>query len=366
MSTESDLRDWRGGQINAERMCASILAINDYIDIDPQAPLGGPDGKKDILAKRLGHTYVAAVYFPPTHPSFSEIRRKFINDRLGVARNKADAFIFMVNQPLLLSERSELLQLGSPLDELYHLERLRASLDSPKGYGLRLEYLRQPMAIEEQMAFFSTLQQDMANRFTANERRIESKIDAIYARTMSLLNIMGYDPGPSSINEDVVGEVSAPMASLDIATLQLLHRAITEDSPLPRAVRGQIRGVRVWIGDSENPIFIPPPPEEIPERIIKLLQWWRRAYFFTAKSADASKVIELLAKFHHEFAKIHPFLDANGRLARLVIDQAARELINRGIGGGLTQDHRLYFAAIDAANNGDLNKLKDLIRAALE
>jgi hypothetical protein len=46
MSTESDLRDWRGGQTNAERLCAGILEISGYTDVDPQAPLGGPDDKK--------------------------------------------------------------------------------------------------------------------------------------------------------------------------------------------------------------------------------------------------------------------------------------------------------------------------------
>lgn len=66
MSTESELRDWRNGQTNAVRMCAAILAIEGYTDIDPQAPLGGPDDRKDILARRAGPTRAAAstVEFP--------------------------------------------------------------------------------------------------------------------------------------------------------------------------------------------------------------------------------------------------------------------------------------------------------------
>jgi len=142
MSTESELRDWRDGQTNAERMCAAILAIDGYTDIDPQAPLGGPDDKKDILARRSGHRFVAAVFFPSTHQNFASIRRKFVEDREGVARHQADGFVFMVNQPLTLGERQQLEDLGGPRDELYHLERLRHALDSPQGYGLRLEYLR--------------------------------------------------------------------------------------------------------------------------------------------------------------------------------------------------------------------------------
>jgi hypothetical protein len=114
MSTEIDLRDWRGGQTNAERLCAGILEISGYTDVDPQAPLGGPDDKKDILARRRGLSFVAAVFFPPTLQSFSNIQDKFVKDREGVLRHRADGFIFLVNQPLTISQRNTLLSLGGP------------------------------------------------------------------------------------------------------------------------------------------------------------------------------------------------------------------------------------------------------------
>jgi len=77
MGTEADLRDWRSGQILAERLCTGILQISGYVDVDPQATLGGPDNKKDILARRNDRRFVAAVYFPPTPPPFRKIRAKF-------------------------------------------------------------------------------------------------------------------------------------------------------------------------------------------------------------------------------------------------------------------------------------------------
>jgi len=51
----------------------------------------------------------------------------------GVARHEADAFAFFVNQPLTLGERTALEKLTACRVELYHLERLRNNLDSPKG-----------------------------------------------------------------------------------------------------------------------------------------------------------------------------------------------------------------------------------------
>jgi hypothetical protein len=163
VTTEIGLRDWRGGQLNAERLCAGLLHTSGYADVDPQAPVGGPDGKKDILAHRDNHRYVAAVYFPPTVPSFGQIRAKFLADRNGVAINNADGFLFFVNQHLTVGQRKELLGLGGPRDQIFHLERMRSILDSPRGYGLRLEYLRIAMSSEEQVAFFSTLRQDPAS-----------------------------------------------------------------------------------------------------------------------------------------------------------------------------------------------------------
>lgn len=83
------------------------LQISGYTDVDPQATLGGPDGKKDILARRGGQQFVAAVYFPPTPPSFGRIRAKFLSDRKGVRVNDADGFIFFVNQYLTLGQRND-------------------------------------------------------------------------------------------------------------------------------------------------------------------------------------------------------------------------------------------------------------------
>jgi hypothetical protein len=59
-AAEAMIRDWRFGNVQAERMCAALLHLEGYEDIDPQHPLGGPDGLKDVLCKKAGRTWVAA------------------------------------------------------------------------------------------------------------------------------------------------------------------------------------------------------------------------------------------------------------------------------------------------------------------
>ncbi|MGA5503911.1 hypothetical protein [Streptomyces umbrinus] len=67
----------------AERRRAGIIRISGYADIEPQGPLGSPDGKKDVVVRRDGRRYVAAVYFPTTASAFAATRRKYKEDLRG-------------------------------------------------------------------------------------------------------------------------------------------------------------------------------------------------------------------------------------------------------------------------------------------
>ncbi len=92
MTTESALRDWRYGQAQAERLVAALLHLEGFEGVDPQHPLGGPDGLKDVLCRKDGLAWVAAAYFPPTPPTLGAIKSKFTDDFAGVGLNGAQAF----------------------------------------------------------------------------------------------------------------------------------------------------------------------------------------------------------------------------------------------------------------------------------
>ena len=64
-STETQLREWRTGQAGSERLAAAILHLDGFEDIDPQAPLGGADDKKDILCRK-GATPTSLASISPT------------------------------------------------------------------------------------------------------------------------------------------------------------------------------------------------------------------------------------------------------------------------------------------------------------
>ena len=375
MTTETALKDWRFGQTQAERLVSALLHIEEYESVDPQHPLGGPDGTKDLLCRRDGKLWVAAAYFPTTEPSFKDVESKFQGDFKGVAKNGAAGFAFFCNQRLTIGQRQTLLaHAGQTSAEVYHLERMRGILDAPRGCGVRLEYLRIPMTEEEQWAFWSSMNQDVVRRLSVHEARrdaqyraLEEKLDLVLDRTnaigFALLEQRSHLQAPIAANFDM------PTSALSLGTVCWLHRVVTEGEALPESSRGQLRGVSVWLGPAgsrpETATFTPVPPEQVLGQAESLISWWREQHGHLLSSSREA-VIAALAELHHGFLKIHPFLDGNGRVARVILDQAARELLFQGIGPDFTSNPEAYFAALRDADSGNLAPLVERISAALQ
>ena len=91
---------------------------------------------------------------------------------------------------------------------------------------------------------------------------------------------------------------------------------------------GEFRRTQNWIGGSRpgNAIFIPPPPELV-------LECMGRLERFLHKESPDMPVLIKAGLAHVQFEMIHPFLDGNGRLGRLLVTfllcahQAIREPI---------------------------------------
>lgn len=150
------LREWDRGQQDSERLGARLLPFEGYEHINPSHPLGGPDGGKDICCQRNDQNYIVAVYFPRGQKELSAIKQKFGDDLKKAISLGVKGFVFFTNQELTLSERAELEDSTSQLIiDIHHLERIASSLDTPRGYGLRLEFLSIPMTTEEQISFFN-------------------------------------------------------------------------------------------------------------------------------------------------------------------------------------------------------------------
>lgn len=169
------LLEWDKGQATSERLAALILEQEGFCDIGPSHPLGGKDGGKDMLCAFNGFKCIGAVYFPRGQHSFNEIKKKYTHDLEGAYRNGARGIAFITNQELSLMERKILEEVDKTIGiRIYHLERIANILNMPKMYGIRLEYLEIEMTKEEQLAYFSYV----------NEQGIEDVILEIWQGAM--------------------------------------------------------------------------------------------------------------------------------------------------------------------------------------
>ena len=71
---------------------------------------------------------------------------------------------------------------------------------------------------------------------------------------------------------------------------------------------GKYRTVQVFVGRS-----IPPKPQDVPQKMTTLFRWY-------SKNKKTLHPIVLASYFHTEFEKIHPFVDGNGRVGRLLMN----------------------------------------------
>ncbi len=69
--------------------------------------------------------------------------------------------------------------------------------------------------------------------------------------------------------------------------------------------------------------------------------------------------IEAIAIFHHEFQIIHPFMDGNGRVGRVILDDMIRYLLNRKM--KTEYDREEYYSVLRLADLGQIKALKQFI-----
>lgn len=94
---------------------------------------------------------------------------------------------------------------------------------------------------------------------------------------------------------------------LDAELILFLHKMLITNINDQIAGRFRARGEYVRVGT-----YIAPPPEQV-ERMIK------NALMDYQSSIDAF-FIDNIAKFHLEFEHVHPFIDGNGRIGRVIIN----------------------------------------------
>ena len=130
--------------------------------------------------------------------------------------------------------------------------------------------------------------------------------------------------GTASVHLDDVQEVSRYVAAMSFGIQSLkelpislrlikeIHKALLTKGRGSEHEPGEFRRSQNWVGGTRpgNAIFVPPPPEHIIE--------CRALEKFLHNDRVKTPLLIKAALAHVQFETIHPFLDGNGRLGRLV------------------------------------------------
>jgi Fic family protein len=162
--------------------------------------------------------------------------------------------------------------------------------------------------------------------FVRKEAVVSSQIEGTQATLVDLLEYEAQEDDRPPVDD--VREVCNYLDALKYArrqlasakglplSLRLLHEAHRR---LMRGVRGQskqpgeVRRSQNWIGGTRpgNAAFVPPPPEEVLALLGDLEKYLH--------ARDALPSLVRIGLAHVQFETIHPYLDGNGRIGRLLI-----------------------------------------------
>ncbi|WP_295541558.1 Fic family protein [uncultured Thiohalocapsa sp.] len=217
------------------------------------------------------------------------------------------------------------------------LDQLLAQIDSLKS---RLDDVRPLTSVQ--------LQQAMDIAYTYESNRIEG--NTLTLRETDLVVNKGLTVGGKSMREHLeainhyeailyIRELAGQAATLDERQVRSIHALVLRG--IDRDNAGRYRSLPVMIAGSRH---LPPQPWAVP----KLMEAY--GLWLCGESLELHPVVRA-AEAHERLVTIHPFLDGNGRTARLVMNLI---LLSHGYAianiPGDTDSRRAYYDALEKVN----------------
>ncbi|RLJ01861.1 MAG: hypothetical protein DRP10_03020, partial [Candidatus Aenigmatarchaeota archaeon] len=245
----------------------------------------------------------------------------------------------------IIEEKINLLKKQDPLFNLLNEKEIKEIEKIKKRFG---KFLRNSVALKKFLEWFEV-------SFTYNTTAIEGS--TLSLEEVSLILIDKLSPEGKSLKEIKEIEnhkkafeyILSYNGDINKKVICKLHRILTKDI-LPEKYSGKFRDVQVFIRGVE---VIPPKPKDIENEFKELMKWYR-------KNKLKYNPIVVGAYFHAAFESIHPFIDFNGRVGRLILNfflfKNKLPMIN------IKNEEKLkYYKALKEANKENLRYLVKLI-----
>ncbi len=161
--------------------------------------------------------------------------------------------------------------------------------------------------------------------FVRKEAILSSQIEGIQA---TLVDLLEFESGEERVATPDITEVCNYVEALKYARAQMVspkglplsmrllnetHRLLMRGVRGASKAHGEVRRTQNWIGGSRpgNAAFVPPPPNQLPKALEALEKY--------IHGSDKLPPLIRAGLLHVQFETIHPYLDGNGRIGRLLI-----------------------------------------------
>lgn len=158
------------------------------------------------------------------------------------------------------------------------------------------------------------------------EAVLSSQIEGTQSTLYDLLKAEAEVQGPDQVEDvaEVMNYVKAMKRGLELLSdlpvasrlILAIHAILMDGARGAHSAPGEFRRIQNWIGQPgstpKNASFVPPPPQEVLNCIGDLEK-------YINSTEDNMPDIIRIGLIHAQFETIHPFLDGNGRVGRLLI-----------------------------------------------